>query len=441
VSARAAAELTTRPSLSEILWVGAGQAVTALGTLVGVRVLTQYLSPTTYGLVSLALGMSVLATNLVAAPLTQAAIHYYPRYAAEDRLRELWGSLLRCYRSLVRWVAVAAVIGSLYFVGWRHGSATLVIVVMVLFAADCWRSANLSLLNAARRQRQVVTWTASDSWLRPLCATAIVLIAGQAPSAVIGAHAAVSVALGLLYSRDVWPLLRTGSTSHAPAKTLDAGMWAYARPLIPLGLLTWASALGDRYIIGSMLGVADAGLYAAVYGLAYNPFMILNGAAEQALRPIYQSAVSHGDRARARRVLWLWLGSVAGACTLGVLAFAVGHSWIASYLVSAPYRHASVLMPWIALGYGIRCVSYVFERVCYAYGRTWRVLVIQACSVGTTVVVTPLAILTLGLRGAALAVPVCFSVQMLTALVLARRTIREAQPGPESSTAREPAHA
>ncbi|HTY51395.1 MAG TPA: lipopolysaccharide biosynthesis protein [Steroidobacteraceae bacterium] len=427
----------SRPSLSEILWVGAGQAVTALGTLIGVRVLTQYLSPAGYGVVSLALGMSVLATNLVAAPLSQAAIHYYPRYATDGRLGELWTSLLRCFRTLMPSVGVAALAGGLYYVGWRRGSPLLVAVVMALFAADCWRSANLSLLNAARRQRQVVTWMVSDSWLRPLSATAAVLLVGQYPAAVIAAHATVSATLGLAYSRDVWPLARRRVRAD---KTLDAGMWAYARPLVPLGVLTWASALGDRYIIGSMLGVADAGLYAAVYGLAYNPFMILNGAAEQALRPIYQSAVSHGDCARAHRILWLWLGTVTGACVLGVLLYTFGYAWLAAHLVGARYRHASVLMPWIALGYGIRCVSYVFERVCYAHGRTWRVLTIQGCSVAATAAVTPLGILNFGLRGAALAVPVCFTVQLLTAFALARRTLREARAA-TGSTVTQPAHA
>ena len=50
-----------RRQLVEVCWVIGGQAATALGTLVGVRILTQYLSPDGYGVVSLATGMSTLA--------------------------------------------------------------------------------------------------------------------------------------------------------------------------------------------------------------------------------------------------------------------------------------------------------------------------------------------------------------------------------------------
>jgi O-antigen/teichoic acid export membrane protein len=216
------------------------------------------------------------------------------------------------------------------------------------------------------------------------------------------------------------------------ARELDARMWSYALPLLPLGLIAWASNLGDRYVIGGVLSVADAGVYAAVYGLSSMPFMIVNGTAEQALRPIYQAAVTNGNRLRARKILLLWLGIVVGVCALGVLLFAFGHTLIAAFFVGKPYRHASGLMPLIATGYAIRATSYVFERVCYAYGQTRRVLLIQLWAVAATAVATPLGVVYLGLKGAALAVPLYFSVQLLVAIFLARRTLSEASAEPVS---------
>jgi O-antigen/teichoic acid export membrane protein len=262
--------------------------------------------------------------------------------------------------------------------------------------------------------------------LRPLAAAAAVLVAGHVASAALVGYVLTSATLSLLWSRNLWPPRTPELVPREQARSLDSAMWAYALPLIPLGLLAWVTTLGDRYIIGGALSVSDAGLYAAVYGLAYSPFMIVTSAAEQAIRPVYQTAVSHGERERARRLLWLWLASVALVCAAGVLLFTVAHGFIARLLISPAYRHASWLMPWVALGYGIRCVSYVFERVCYAYGKTWRVLMIQVCAAGTTLIVTPLAVLNFGLRGAACAVPVCFGMQCLAAVLLARRTIREA---------------
>jgi O-antigen/teichoic acid export membrane protein len=415
--------------IRDIFWVGAGTGAAALGTLVGVRLLTQYVSPANYGVISLALGMSTLVSNLVSAPLTQAAIHYYPLYSSDAGVFELRDALIRSFRKCLPWVLAAAILGGVWYSGWGGGHALTVVLLLLLFAAECVRTVNLSMLNAARKHRQYNVWAAIDAWLRPVVATAVVLTIGGSADAVLGSYVVVAFALVAIFSRGTWPKGVTRERKTAEAPRLDLTLWAYAMPLIPLGLLGWASSLGDRYIIGATLGVHDAGLYAAVYGLSYNPFMIINGGAEQALRPVFQTAVSQGNHAHARGVLRRWLLLVGLACTCGVAIFAVGHRLIAHFLLSAQFREVSYLMPWIALGYAIRCISYVFERICYGYGRTWRVLVIQACAAGSALVITPLAILNFGLLGAACAVPVCFAVQALVAIVLARRTLREATCG------------
>ena len=488
-----------RRQLAEAGWVIGGQAGLALGTVVGVRILTQYLAPDAYGVVSLSTGMSVLAISLVATPLTQAAIHFYPAIAANGSARELLQSVLRCFRTTAPWVVIATLVAGGLYVGLGQGSALLVVVLALLLASDCWRSANLSLLNAARRQRAYALWMAADAWSRPLAATAAVLLVGQSPVAVLAAYVLVSAVLVGVFSRGLWPKGPTGVPESSAgvadaggasgtattasmdgaarvagaagtaamtgaarpagvagtagvtgtarpagvagtagvgdaqrARELDARMWSYALPLLPLGLIAWTSNLGDRYVIGGVLSVADAGVYAAVYGLSSMPFMIVNGTAEQALRPIYQAAVTNGNRLRARKILLLWLGIVVGVCALGVLLFAFGHTLIAAFFVGKPYRHASGLMPLIATGYAIRATSYVFERVCYAYGQTRRVLLIQLWAVAATAVATPLGVVYLGLKGAALAVPLYFSVQLLVAIFLARRTLSEASAEPVS---------
>ena len=413
--------------LSEIGWVVGGQAMTALGTIVGVRVLTQILAPAAYGTVSLALGMSTLAVSLVAAPPTQAAIHLYPQVTAQGSARELLDSVLRYYRRTAPWALGVALLAAIAYVLSGQGTPILVLVLTLLFASDCWRSANLSLLNAARRQGRYALWSAGDSWSRPLAATLTALIFGQSALAVLSAYMVVAVLLAVVFSRGLWPSdsTLTASEMEARSRRWDPRVWSYALPLLPLGVVNWASGMGDRYIIGATLGMADAGVYAALYGLSSMPFILLYTMTEQGLRPIYQTAVSRGDRAQAQRILMLWFALVVVVCGAGVLVYTFGHEWIASLVVGKAYRHASGLMPWIALGYAIRSCSNVFERVPYAYGKPKRVLIILVCSVGATAVLTPLGIFAFGIQGAAMAVPLYFSIQLATAVLLARRTIRE----------------
>ena len=424
-------------SLKEAIGLAVGTSATALGTLVGVRVLTQFLPPAGYGVLSLILGMSVLAISLASTPLTQAAIHFYPSVAADGSPRLILQSLLRCTMRMAPWIAVGALLAALLYIEWGGGTVALTALAAALLAADCWRAANLSLLNAARRHRRYVAWTFLDAWGRPLAGAAAVFAVGPSATAVLGAYVIVSIGLTMLFGIGLWP----GTTDVAPAlrpdatesaSSFDARMWSYALPLIPLGVIGWASNLGDRYVIAGVLSVADAGLYAAVYGLASAPFMMVGGTVELALRPIHQTAVAAGNQARANFILRAWVAVVSVICGLGVLVLAVGHREIATLCVGQAYRQASGLMPWIGLGYAIRSVSYVFERVSYAYARTHRVLLTQLWAVAATVVATPAGVLLAGLKGAAMAVPVYFTVQCLVAIVLARRTLHEVNIRSES---------
>lgn len=413
--------------LTDVFWIVSGTALSAIGTLVGIRILTQFLAPGDYGAVSLALGLSTLTISLVATPLTQAAIHYYPALNRGDSTPELLASLRRCFGSAIPWIAVGAVLGAIAYMRWGDGSPILVAILVLLLASDCWRSANLSLLNAARRHRVYALWVAGDASLRPLIAVLAVLAFGSSPAVVLGAYLAVSAALVMVFTYGAGKAAASIPQSQSPEESaaLDKQMWAYALPLIPLGVIGWLSNLGDRYIIVGVMSVADAGVYAAIYGISSSPFMMVGGTVELALRPVHQAAVARGDQQRSHRMYQVWLITVAVVCGIGVLALAVGHHLVASLLVGSAYRHASDLMPWIGLGYAIRSASYVFERMCYAYGQTRRVLVIQSCAVLATIVATPLGVITLGLKGAAMAVPVYFTVQLAAAIVLARRTIKQ----------------
>jgi len=115
---------------------------------------------------------------------------------------------------------------------------------------------------------------------------------------------------------------------------------------------------------------------------------MIGGTIEQAVRPVYQHAVSRRDGARANVIFVLWLIAVAAACAGCVIVIYRWHNLLAELFLGPQYRGQAGLMPWIAAGYGIRCVAGVFERVCYAYGGTSRVLLIQCSAATATIVAT-----------------------------------------------------
>jgi len=423
---------------AETAWIFAGQAASAIATLVGLRLITELVPPAVYGTVALALGVLALAHGLAMGPLMQAVLRLYPDLAGEGRTGALRHAAFRALRKPVLLsLASLVVLGA----GWslcRPQDVWLVVFSLVLFVAEIARSLEITFLNAARRQRTMALMIAADAWLRPIAAVALVLAFGATGTVVMGGYL-VGCVLALAGFRLAGRAGEQGFTRPVPASMgaadLSHRLWKYALPLTALPLIGWVSGQADRYIVGGMAGVAAAGLYAALYGLASKPFLMFSASVELALRQPYYARVSAGDHEAERRALALWLAVVSTVSLALFLLFVLFHAEIAALLLAAEYRAHSALMGWIAAGYVLLGIAQVLERVCYAYHDTRGVLWVQASGAALSVLVAAPLIWFHGIDGAAWAVPVYFGAQLLIAAARAHRAWRRRAPSPAPAVA------
>lgn len=413
--------------LSDAVWTAAGQIATAIGMILGIRVLTELVSPETFGTASLCLGAATLAMNVGCTPLTQAAIHFYPTMASGSAVGSMRDSVRHSLARIGVW-GLPFVVVTMIIVGVMFGAeaALTVGLVAALLVCDCLRSVELTFLNAGRAHKQYALLASADACLRPFVAAAAVFLAGESTVMVLTGYLMTSATILWLFLRKI----RNATTEESgpfrePDSDLDKKMWRYALPLIPLGLMNWANGLGDRYVIGSTLGVADAGVYAAVYGLASRPFLMLGQSVELAMRPVYQGAVSGQRRGQANRLLaaWVCVIGIAGLLMLATMTF--WSTELVDLLLADEYRRAAELLPWIGAGYCLLAISDVFTRVSFAHGNTRWVLAIVACAAATGVIATFIGARLWGLVGAAMAVPVYFGVQLAVAIVAARASYQK----------------
>ena len=424
--------------LGTAAWIIGGQAATAIGTVVGIRLLTQILTPSAYGTLSLSIGIAGLALNVLCTPLTQATAHFYPGISRNaPHLLSL--ALSRILRDNLRWFASIVILGWCGYIYFANGSPTIAALLTLVFICDCWRSYRLVIINAEQDHRTYALWMSLDAWGRPILACVLVHYLSDDVRIVLSAYVIVSIGLTFLFVSTRRPdsAPDPGVITEQEVGIFSTRMRTYALPLVPLGLIGWANGLGDRYVIGSLLTVADAGLYAAAYGLASRPVLIANATVEQALRPLYQDAVTHGEHDRARHIILLWFATMLSISGCLVLLMTVFNAQIAALLLGPNFRGASRILPWVACGYGLLTLSYVFERVCYAHGRTARVLAIQSCTALTALVTTAFGAWHWGLSGSAMAVPVYFTVQLVGAMIQAARTTRREQVTPSKINAAE----
>jgi O-antigen/teichoic acid export membrane protein len=425
-----------RRFISEGAWVIAGQLLSAIGALVGLRLLTTLLSPRVFGEVALVGGIVLLSTGMAANPLMQGVLRYYPDAAATGNVNTLRAVINRHLRRFTLIAAAILLLGFYLYRQYEPMDFWLGPIMVLLLIVEVLRQKELTLLNASRRQRLSAIWNTLEAFARPASAYGLALLLGATASITLAGSLLASAMLLLLFgpwavaanqnqlNPKVNPESKPDSFHHV---RIERALIEYSKPLIPLGLIGWISGQADRYLICGVLSVEEAGLYAAIYGIVSRPFLMAGGTLESWVRPAYYESFGGtgiNSNKNNQIILW-WLTGIFSIAIAGTVAFTLWHENIASVLLALQYRSASWLMPWIALGYGLLLIAQVYERVCYVHGETTSVLLIEMLGSMAALIATFYGLRHFGLPGAAYAVPVYFGTQLAAAVVLARKARQE----------------
>ena len=408
-------------------WVLAGQVGSALGVLVGIRVLTEYTPPQVYGAIILYIGAISLSLGTLVTPVSQAVIRYYPEYA-EGRLRSFRACV---YAVLAKRLLFYFLLLAFCFPLLSHFfevSGAVVLLCSLLLLLDGLRSFEASILNAAQKQKSYALISLAEAWGRPFLAVLAVQQLGVSVQTVLMAYALTSSIILLcfyLVGKVEAPQLE--SFAYRKDFFLRGKIARYSLPLVPMAALGWMNGLGDRYLIGGMLGLEEAGIYAAVYGLMSRPFLMASGSVELTLRPHYNQLVAKKKHKEANNLLLKWLLLVVLVVGTGFGLIAFLDKQLIQLLLAEKYHGGLSLMLWIAGGYVFLAISDVFVKVCYAYGYTNRILMIQIVGAVLSLVAAIVGIHFYGVLGAAMAVPFYYAIMLVITIIASKPNLTEGQ--------------
>jgi len=412
--------------LREGAWSAFGKITTALGTLIGVRLLTEFVPKEVYGKISLLIGIVTLGSNLFASPLISAAQRFHPEMALSGKVPQLRRTIVGILKRTVGTLAGFVLCGGIF--ARSRAIPYLVFVALTAFlVVQVMRNLEVGFLTAARRQKEVALWSTSEAWLKPAFAVLLVILLGDSPQSVLlGYFAAIG---GILLCFHLLPVAVEGcGNSKVPFETdteLTAKIRRYAMPLVPLALVAWVSSLSDRYIISGMLGVGQVGIYIAGYGLISMPFLMAGGIIGQTLRPPYYQAVSAGNITLEKKLFRIQLAITVLVCGAGVVAVFFLRNIIAALLLAKEYRSAVSLMPWIAAGITLQVISQIFEGILIAYKRTGFLLIVHSFGAIVCVLSVYFLIRRFNLIGAAIACPIYYLSMLMIGIVMATIALKK----------------
>jgi O-antigen/teichoic acid export membrane protein len=420
--ARFPARVGAAQILKEGAWVFVGQALSMLGLLVGMRLLTGHLPTDVFGTVALLMGISTFGANAFCTPIVQAAWRFYPEAQRDGYLGSFQTEIRKVLFPFAAGLTVFMVALGLVYSGWKDVNPLTPILLAALLPVEVYRNVEVAFLSAGRQQRTLAIWNVAEAWTRPLFAVGFALGFAKTSAAVMAGYLVASGG-GLA----VWRLVRKPASGDKSGGTLEwvrnfrRSLKQYALPLAPLSIVGWINSFSNRYIIGALLGLGPVGIYSAAYGLTSRPFTAPVSILTTTLRPHFMEAWSNGQAARQGRLFAWWIGSTAVIGLLGVGLISLLKQPIANFLLGEEFRVGAVLFPWLAVGAGFNCLAMVFEAKLYAAKKTSWLLGLHSFLAVVAIVTNVVGAVYFGLMGVAYACAVFYFAHFLSTMILTSR--------------------
>lgn len=347
----------SRRLFKEGSWIVFGQVMMVTGSLVGVRLLTELLSPTAYGELALGMTIATLVNQIILGPLGGGIIRFYAPAAEHSDLAGYLNAAkkLVLYATGVIFLLILFSITGLIFLGKTQWIG--ITLSALVFAILSGYGANFSGIQSAARQRAIVALhQGAEPLLRSLTAASLLMWLGTTSTiAMIGYAIASLLVLGsqIFFFRKIY----RDNNFNENKKDWEREIWRFSWPIGIFGVFTWLQLASDRWALQVFSSTGEVGSYAVLYQLGYYPISLLTGLAMQFLVPIlYQRAGDASDIIRnnnATKLSWQLVWATLGATMVVFFAALLLHKFIFHILVAREYSSVSYLLPWMILGGGM----------------------------------------------------------------------------------------
>lgn len=328
--------------IGEAGWVFLGQAGTTLGSLFGLKLLTQILPPQVYGRANL-LEIAVLFPSwLLFAPVLQAIVRLYAPSRESGGLAPLMHTALSLY-----WVASCLVtaggilvIHGGFFDGSNYPPSALYLALLILLSG-AWQGLGNGVCHAARLRKRTAVLSILSTWGRPLSAAALIFFYGPSLASVLCGFLVSSLLILPFVFEPVLGILRVERKKTWVHPEMLRKILRYGGPYAAWSLFAWGQMYADRYALQMALGAASVGSYAVAVQVAALPFNLLAAYLVQLTTPIVFERAGFGvepvrlasGRLVVRWAAWLFIG----LGTAAILAYALAGGWIMRLFTHTDY--------------------------------------------------------------------------------------------------------
>ena len=358
-------------------WIVVGQVVSLLGSLVLVRVLTEYLPPRDYGELALGLTIALLVHQAIMGGISGGLGRFYSVAVEEGDVKGyIESARTLVFRSILA-VALFALVLTISLFGTGGDRWMAFVWAFLVLAILNGVNSSLNWMQNAGRQRAIVALHSGlVAWLKIGLALVFISLFGATSLAVVCGYVAATAVVIVSQACFLMHIINkpVGQLLQRTSRNWTREIWRYSWPISAWGIFTWAQQVSDRWALQYFSTTENVGVYAVLYQLGCAPVILVSSAAMAFIVPIlYQRSGGAQDRrnnlATRRLGSRIMIGGFAatGLAFLGALAM---HEEIFLILVSSSYRFASPWLPWMVLAGGLFACGQVLAYMMQVEMRT-----------------------------------------------------------------------
>jgi O-antigen/teichoic acid export membrane protein len=379
-----------------------GALAPAAGNFALTVALAHMLRPAEFGLFAVAWSIVTIVAAAGSQWIVQAVNRFVPGKRARASVVTGSAAVAGSYAAVVSsgiailsFTAYARYAGEVYAVAWLQAGVGLGAAAAV--ACHVYLGLLQSSFQAARYSAVQLQFQLA----RCLGGIAGAAIAGTAAGALAGAAAASGPIIVRLWGCRGVTATHVGDRERRRRWT--GNLWTYGFPFIGWSLLSTSLAVGDRILIGLLVGQEAVASYTVHYALATGCATLLATPLLLAAHPEVMKRWSNGDQLGGRRMAARLAILVASCGAAVTTASAIWGQSIVAALFGAEYRLETAVLPVLCASVFIWQVGLYAQKPLEAQGRTLNLVVAMSWAVGVNVVANVLLLPRMSVMGAAIA--------------------------------------
>ena len=354
----------------ESFWIATGQLAAVLGALVGIRVLTELMSPYVYGQLALGMTVALIAGQALIGPLSAGASRFYASASEVGELKPYITGIRKLLRIITLSILLLTVVIVISAFASDYKSWIPLIIVAVIFALFTgYNNIASGIQNAARQRIIVALHSGLAPWIRILIAVCLIYLFGASSTVVISGYVIATTIILISQYLFFKPVLHTAK--HQPGATNNtsniwqARIFNYSWPFATWGIFAAVHLASDRWALAMFNSQTEVGFFAVLYQLGYFPVAIFTEMLVSLISPmLFQRAGDGSSIHRINNAVKLNVKMVCIVLLATLIIFIVtvlAHKLIFSIFVAKQYQIISYLLPWVVLSAGLVSAGHVFS--------------------------------------------------------------------------------